>query len=176
MDDCHLFKVSPPRQDMTFRPTKFWRTQDWSSSTTRAREGYIEDRVLFAGDFDEVSIHLFPRVRTVRVRGRDAEASALAVLGLACRPGARAHIFAPHARAAEVEGFRPTVFRFARTGFACVRNCEYVSREPQRAISCETFAMPEALARWNIAAIFVDDLDPVIAKLSVAGVYFDEQT
>lgn len=176
MDDCHLFKVSPPRQDMTFRPTKFWRTQDWSSSTTRARDGYIEDEVLFAGDFDEVSIHLFPRVRIVRVRVRDAEASALAVLGPARRSGARAHIFAPRARAAEVEGFRPTVYRFARTGFSCVRNGEYVSRQPQQAISCETFAMPEALARWNIDATLVDDLDEVIGTLSVAGVHFDEQT
>lgn len=176
MNERHLYKVSPPRPDMTFRPARFWRTQDWSSSTTRPREGYIEDHVLFAGDFDEVSIHLFPRVRTVRVRGRDAEPSTLAALGLGCRPGARAHIFAPSERAAEVQAFRPTVFRFARTGFVCVRNGEYVSRRPQVAISCETFAMAEALAHWNIDASFVDDLDAVIAALAGAGMYFDEQT
>lgn len=176
MGDRHLYKISSPREDMTFRPAKFWRTHDWSSSTTRAREGYIEDQVLFAGDFDEVSIHLFPRVRTVRVRGRDAEPSALAALGLAYRPGARAHIFAPLARAAEVTAFHPTVFRFARTGFVCVRNGEYVSRQPQQAISCKTFTMPDALVCWNIEAVFVDNLDTVIATLSGAGVYFDEQT
>ena len=67
----HLFKVASPREDGMFYPSTFWRMRDWESSTTCRREGYIEDEVLFAGDFDEVNIHLFPRVRTVRVRSAE---------------------------------------------------------------------------------------------------------
>jgi hypothetical protein len=56
-----LYKVSAPRTEMLFHPSSFWHTPDRESSTTRAREGYVRDEVLFAGDFDEVNIHLFPR-------------------------------------------------------------------------------------------------------------------
>jgi hypothetical protein len=62
-----LYKVSPPREDMVFRPSRFWRTADWQSSSTRPHNGYIMEDLLYAGDFDEVNIHLFPRVRTCRV-------------------------------------------------------------------------------------------------------------
>ena len=69
----HLYKVSAPQADNMFYPGAFWHTPDWESSTTRFREGYIRDEVLYAGDFDEVNIHLFPRVRTVRVRSVDCD-------------------------------------------------------------------------------------------------------
>ncbi len=63
----YLYKVSQPRSDLVFHPSTFWHTLDWESSTTRYRDDYIEDKVLYVGDFDEVNIHLFPRKRTVRV-------------------------------------------------------------------------------------------------------------
>jgi hypothetical protein len=172
----YLYKVTPPRPDMLFQPSTFWRTKNWESSTTRAKEGYIEDSVLFAGDFDEVSIHLFPRVRTVRVRARDVGAVRLGSLGMECRPGAATHIFAPSARKADIESFCPTVFTFARDGFTHVRNGEYVSRRPQRALSFETIPMAEALNRWNVDACYVEDLDSIIQALSGAGIYFEQQT
>lgn len=68
----YLYKISQPRDDLMFYPSIFWHTPDWESSTTHAKEGYIRDTILYAGDFDEVNIHLFPRVRTIRVRARDA--------------------------------------------------------------------------------------------------------
>jgi hypothetical protein len=37
--------------------------------------------VLYAGEFEEVSIHLFPRVRTLRVRALNADWQALSRLG-----------------------------------------------------------------------------------------------
>jgi hypothetical protein len=37
-----LYKVSPPRASMVFEPSTFWRSEDWESSTTRRREGYVE--------------------------------------------------------------------------------------------------------------------------------------
>lgn len=172
----HLYKVSAPRADLIFRPSKFWHTEDWESSSSRPREGYVEDTVLFAGDFDEVSIHLFPRVRTVRVRAADAEATLLERLGLDCRSMVTAHILAPRSRKAEVEAFHPTVFKFEPHGFTRVRRGEYVSWQPQTAISSETIPMHEALVRWNVEACYVDDLDDVVRTLSSAGTYFDEQT
>src|SRR5437870_1826942 len=107
-----LFKVAPPRPDMLFFPSTFWRSADWESSTTRPREGYFEECVLYAGDFDEVTIHLFPRVRTVRVRPVDADWVVLGGLGLVCSPGKAAWVFVGTSRREEVEAFRPTVFRF----------------------------------------------------------------
>ena len=174
--DLHLYKVSAPRIDMTFHPSKFWHTEDWESSSSRPREGYIEDTVLFAGDFDEVNIHLFPRVRTVRVRAVDLEATHLQALGMYCRSGVTAHIFVQQLRKREVESFHPTIFKFQPHGFTRVRRGEYVSWQPQNAISSETIPMHEALVRWKIEACYVDDLDAVVRTLLNARIYFDEQT
>jgi len=158
-----------------FYPSTFWHTSDWKSSTTRYREGYIEDEVLYAGDFDEVSIHLFPRVRTVRVRSVDADVSKLYDLGFRCTPGKAAYIFIHHSRREEVESFYPTIFKFRMDGFVRVQQGEYVSREPQQAISAETISIKEATKRWNIEACYVDDLDVLIERLNQEGIYFDEQ-
>src|SRR5471030_1588124 len=172
----HVYKVSHPRPDMIFRPSKFWRTKDWESSSSRPREGYIEETVLFAGDFDEVNIHLFPRVRTLRVRASDADAAHLGRLGMNCSSGMTAHIFAPRSRKREVESFRPTIFKFESHGFTRVRKGEFVSWHPKIAISSETIPMNKALKRWNIEACYVEELDNVVQTLSSAGIYFDEQT
>jgi hypothetical protein len=161
---------------MVFYPSKFWHTADWESSSSRPRDGYIEDTVLYAGDFDEVNIHLHPRVRTVRVCAVDAGVTRLQSLGMTGRDGVTAHIFVPRSRMDEVESFRPTVFAFEPQGFTNVRRGEYVSWQPQTAISVETIPMQIARARWNLEVCYVDDLDPVIRTLSNAGIYFDEQT
>ena len=161
---------------MVFYPSRFWHTRDWESSTTRPRDGYVVDDVLYAGDFDEVSIHLFPRVRTVRVRSVDAGSARLEALGLQCSPGSSAHIFVNKTYRTVVESFRPTLFTFDSSGFTHARRGEYVSRKPQRAMTVETLSMAEAMVRWNIEACYVDDLDPVIERLRGAGIYFDEQT
>lgn len=173
---AHLYKVSAPRADKMFYPSTFWHTLDWESSTTRYREGYIKDEVLYAGDFEEVNIHLFPRVRTVRVRFVDADSSKLCDLGLWCTPGKAAYIFIHHSRREEVESFHPTVFKFREDGFVRVRKGEYISREPQQAVSAETISIAEAINRWNVEACYVDDLDGVIERLNQEGVYFDVQT
>ena len=101
----YLYKVSAPRTDKIFYPSPFWHTPDWESSTTCYREGYIKDDVLFAGDFDEVNIHLFPRVRTVRVRSVDADISALYDLGVRCTPEKSAYVFVHHSWRKDVEAF-----------------------------------------------------------------------
>lgn len=172
----HLYKVAAPRSDMTFSPRSFWHTEDWESSTDRPRKGYLEDAVLFAGDFAEVSIHLFPRVRTVRVSTGDADCAFLSKLGLRCSPGRVAYIFVAHTHRCTVEAFHPTIFQFDARGFVRVRRGEYVSWAPQKAIAVETISMGEALSRWNVEACYVEDLDDLIATLSAATIYFEEQT
>ena len=171
-----LYKVSAPRSDMVFYPSTFWHTLDWESSTTRYREGYIEDEVLFAGDFDEVNIHLFPRVRTVRVRSKDADASVLRSYGIECYPGKTAYLFLEKSYEEEVDSFHPTIFKFNSHGFQHVRKGEYVSWRPQRAISYETIKIIDAVKRWDVQACYVDDLNTLIGWLVGEDIYFDEQT
>jgi hypothetical protein len=172
----YLYKVSAPRTDHLFHPSPFWHTPEWESSTTSYREGYIKDDVLFAGDFDEVNIHLFPRVRTVRVRSVDADISALHDLGVRCTPEKSAYVFVHHSCRKDVEAFHPTIFTFRADGFVRVRKGEYVSWQPQQAISAETISMAEALNRWNVDVCYLDDLDTLIERLNQVGIYFDEQT
>lgn len=160
-----LYKVSPPREDMLFRPSTFWHSSDWKSSTTRERVGYVREELLYAGDFEEVNIHLFPRVRTVRVRSTDADAAVLSSLGIRCMPGKSAWIFVSQLSREDVESFSPTIFTFQTDGFVRVRNGEYVSRQPQRALSSETIGMPEAFDRWNVEACYADDLDALVSRL-----------
>lgn len=169
-----LYKVSPPAESMTFRPSRFWHTEDWESSTTRPRDGYIEDKVLYAGDFDEINIHLLPRVRAVRVRSDDTDEYVRNVLGL--DNGKTAFLFVNADSKNMVENFMPTVYTFRNDGFERVRKGEYVSRKAQTAISSKTILMSEAIERWNIEVCYVEDLDVPINTLRRAGVYFDEQT
>ena len=171
-----LYKVSPPREDMVFHPRSFWHSADWESSTDRPRAGYIEEHLLYASDLEEISIHLFPRVRTVRVRQRDADSVELARLGIRCRDGMSAYIFIEESQRSAVQSFSPTVYRFHSGGFTRVRRGEYVSRTAQKAVSFETLTIEEAIARWHIEACYVSNLDTLIGKLSSADLYFEEQT
>ncbi len=159
-----------------FYPGAFWHTPDWESSTTRFREGYIRDEILYASDFDEVNIHLFPRVRTVRVRSVDCDEFMLRDLGFKCTPGKTAHIFIHRSCKQAVESFHPTIYKFKMNGFVHIHKGEYVSWDPQSAISSETIPIDEAVIRWNVQTCYVDDVDNLIARLKQAGIYFDEQT
>jgi hypothetical protein len=175
MEKC-LYKVSPPRSDLMFQPSTFWRSATWDSSTDRYREGYFEEKVLYAGDFDEVNIHIFPRVRTVRVRARDADHETLHRCGQSCEPGKKAYIFCAHSRRIEVESFSPTVFTFNPVGFTNVRNGEYISRQPQMAMASQTYSMAAAIQNWNVQACYIENLDAIITKLTQEKIYFEEQT
>jgi hypothetical protein len=68
------------------------------------------------------------------------------------------------------------VFSFAPDGFTKARNGEYVSRAPQRAVSFETFAIAEAIRKWNVQACYTTDLGALITKMKQQGNYQDEQT
>ena len=104
-----LYKVAAPRDTMVFEPSRFWRTEDWSKSSTRSKPGYIEDCVLYAAEFDEVNIHLLPPIRRLRV-WRVAEVErALETLGHKPSLDARAILFANKDERGAIENFSPTI-------------------------------------------------------------------
>ena len=67
-------------------------------------------------------------------------------------------------------------YKFNMNGFVHIRKGEYVSWDPQSAISSETIPIDEAVMRWNVRTCYVDDVDNLIARLKQVGIYFDEQT
>lgn len=171
-----LYKVSAPRDDLWFEPRQFWRTADWKSSSDRPKEGYIQDRVLYAGDFDEVNIHLLPKVRRIRIWPQDRAWQVLQSLGIAAPPEVRAIIVAFERDRETILNFSPTINTFHRTDFEPVPSNEYISRVPRQAIAQETIPIQEAIARWKISVTFVDDLDSLMQQLQHHGVEFSEQT
>jgi hypothetical protein len=62
-----IYKVSPPRENLVFEPSVFYRTAEFRSSSTRSKPGYIQDTLLYAGDERDISLHLFPNIYRVRV-------------------------------------------------------------------------------------------------------------
>lgn len=171
-----LFKVSAPKEDWIFEPRPFWRTADFKSSTTRPREGYIPDNLVYVGGFDEINIHLFPRVRRVRVWLTEATRPVAAATGLSFGSEHRAVILIAEPDRASVEHFTPTIYSFLEDGFEPVPSNEFICRKPVRAVAQETITLAEAIQRWQIVVQYVDDLDELIARLRAQDLAFNEQT
>jgi hypothetical protein len=172
-----LYKVSEPGHGDRFEPRRFWRTDDWAFSDDHPHEGLIEDQVLFAAEFDEVNLHLLPRVRRVRVRLDDPDRSRrVRACGFDWQPGARAVVFVADADRAAVESFAPTVFVFDRSGFERTPTDEFISRQPQTAMSSETIPIAEALARWRLEVIYVDDTVALELQFQRQGIDHQIQT
>lgn len=178
-----LYKVSVPREDPTFEPTRFWRTEDWSSSTEHPREGhldgrsYIEDQVLFAAEFDEVNIHLLPKVWRLRVWLDDETRSErLRALGFTWRADANAVIFTAEVNRDAIEAFVPTVFTFSASGFQRTPSNEFISREPRTAVTQESLPFLEAMTRWRFELAYVSDTGALEQSLRHAGIDHHIQT
>lgn len=172
-----LYKVSEPRDDWSFEPRRFWRAEDWSFSADHPGNGLVEDRVLFAAEFDDINIHLLPRVWRLRVWLDDDERRAgLGRLGYSWAASARAVIFALEADRHAVESFKPTVFAFERSGFVRTPTNEYVSRAPRAAVSAETMSFEEARGRWQFDVVYVVESDALVKTLRSAGVDHQIQT
>ena len=170
-----LYKVSKPNHEMLFFPKKFWRSDDWRSSSTKPKAGYIPEEVLYAGDFDEVGIHLLPGVMRIRIGLSDEQILKLSSTTLQCDFSKKAAIYTEKGNQAIVEAFRPTVFTFSKQGFECVPSGEFVARKPQKAISCKTYTISEALEHWNIGLVFVDDLDVVLREIQAWNISYTQQ-
>lgn len=172
-----LYKVSEPREDWTFEPRRFWRREDWSFSDDQERVGLIEDCVLYAAQFDEINIHLLPKVWRLRVWLDDEDRSArLKRLGFAWRPGSRAIIFALEADRESIESFSPTVYAFERSGFEKTPTDEFISREPRVAVSAETVPFDEARQHWQFDLLYVADSEALVQSFRSAGVDHQIQT
>ena len=171
-----LYKVSHPNQDMTFTPKKFWRTENWKSSSPRPKEGYVCDEVLYVGGFNEINIHLLPKVRRIRIWLTADHIDLLRSTSLHFDRAKEALIITEETNRISVESFSPTVFTFNEEGFEYIPSNEYIARSPKTAVHKETITMSEAIARWNIELVYVDDLDAVISELRSLNIPFSEQT
>ena len=174
--DDWLFKVARPRDTDWFYPSTFWRTADWESSTLRYRPGYQRDCVLYAGDREEIGIHLLPRDRTIRVRAVDLGAASRVALGLESEAGITNWLWVHDRARARIDGFRPSIFCFERDGFQRVRRGEYVAREPRRAVYATTLELDDALDRAGARLVWTEDLEAVSEWLTGQSIYFDVQT
>jgi hypothetical protein len=166
-----LYKVSEPRENWAFEPRPFWRAEDWSFSDDQDRDGLTRDSVLYAGEFDEINIHLLPKVWRLRVWLDDEERCArLKDLGFSWSEGSRAVIFALEADRDSIESFRPTIFTFEKSGFEQIPTGEFVSWEPRVAVSSETLSFHAARERWRFDLIYVPDAEALEQSLRSAGV------
>ncbi len=178
----HLYKVAAPREDLTFHPRPFWRTEDWSRSSDDEADlagidGCVADRVVYAGAFDDVNLHLLPNVWRLRVwLDDDVRAKRLRDLGYAWDDGARAVIFALAGDRGTIESFCPTVYTFDREGFELTPSDEFVSREPQNAVAVEMLTFTDAKARWAFALVYVPDGEALASSLRSAGIDHQIQT
>ena len=171
-----LYKVTAPRKSKVFNPTKFYRTSDFRSSSTRAKPGYIPDCLLYAGDFEEISIHLFPRIHRIRVRNSEASRRKLLCLGIETDPDKKCYIFVNTEDKRRIMEFEANVHVFEDRHFAKTPSNEYISREPVEAIGSESYGMPEILRRWCILLIPVDSVPELSRIFSDAGVDYSYQT
>ena len=170
-----LYKVSQPRKNMRFEPSKFWHTTDWKRSSQNPKPGYVEDVVLYAAGFDEISIHLLPKVRRLRVWIKPETTAHLSDMGFQWGAECRALIFAAVDCREMVANFCPTIFTFEDDGFEPLPTNEFIAREAKTAASCETVTMREAIARWSIEIKYVDDLDGIRAEIQRRNMLYSEQ-
>ena len=171
-----LYKVTAPRKTKVFNPTKFYRTQDFWSSSPRPKPGYICDCLVYAGDFDEISIHLFPKIHRIRVRNSEISRNELSILGIETDPGKRCFIFVNRGDETQIKEFVANVYIFEYRHFTKTPSNEYISREPVEAIGSEVYAMPEILRLWGIQLITVDSVPDLSRILTDAGVVYSYQT
>jgi hypothetical protein len=171
-----LYKVSRARTDNLFEPSKFWRSPDWSVSMKVPHESYILDEVLYAGDFNDVNIHLLPNVPRLRIWLSDRAVTELKKLDIIVASHYTALIIAQISDWETIETFCPTINYFDEAGFELTPSQEYISRTPQTAIKVETISIFDAIVRWNIELYFVEDYDGLKLSLNSVGVRFSEQT
>ncbi len=172
-----LYKVTKPRDDWTFQPQRFWITEDWSFSSEYERTDLREESVLYVGSFEEVNIHLLPKVWRLRVwLDSDERCARLKNLGFSWAGGSQALIFALEADRNLIESFSPTIFTFDRAGFEQIPTNEFVSREPRTALSAETMPFADVLRRWQFDVIYVTDADALVKTLRSARIDHQIQT
>ena len=134
------------------------------------------DEILYVGGFNEINIHLLPKVRRIRIWLIAEHIDLLRSTSLNIDRDKEALIITEENNRISVESFSPTVFTFNEEGFEYVPSNEYITRSPKTAIHKETITMSEAIVRWNIDLVYVDDLDAIISEIRSLNIPFSEQT
>lgn len=171
-----LYKVTAPRKSKLFNPTRFYRTPDFRSSSTNPKPGYITDCLLYVGDFEEISIHLFPKIHRIRVRNAEASKLKLVSLGFETDPSKKFYIFAHRKDQRQIMEFEATVYAFEGSHFMKTPSNEYISRHPVEAISSESYTMSEILRRWCIQLILAASVPKLSDIFSDTGIIYSYQT
>lgn len=171
-----LYKVTAPRKSKLFNPTRFYRTPDFRSSSTNPKPGYITDCLLYVGDFEEISIHLFPKIHRIRVKNTKASRLKLASLGFETDPSKKCYIFAHRKDQGQIMEFEATVYAFEDNHFMKTPSNEYISRHPVEAISSESYTMSEILQRWCIQLILVASVPKLSDIFSDSSIIYSYQT
>jgi len=170
-----LYKVTAPRAAVLFQPSTFYRTADFKSSSRNPKPGYEKDRLLYVGDREEISIHLFPKIDRIRVRKSQKTRSKLRSLGFAVSPQKRCYIFIHREDEKKVMEFEPTLYIFEAGEFTKTPSNEYISREPVTAIGTESYTMSEILVKWSIQLIHVDSVPTLEKNLKSSEIRFSYQ-
>ena len=171
-----LYKVTEPRENLLFEPTTFYRTEDFSSSSPNRKPGYIEDRLLYVGNFDEISIHLLPKVYRIRVRNTDESRAGVSSLGFQPDPDKTCYIFIHRQDQQQIMAFQPTIYVFESRHFTKTPSNEYISRDPVTAIGTKSYTMPEILQKWSIQLIPVESIPELSEIFLASDILFSYQT
>ena len=139
-------------------------------------ENYILEEVLYAGDFNDVNLHLLPNVPRLRIWLSDRVVNDLKKLDIIVDSQYTALIVASISDWETISSFKPTINYFDEAGFELTPSQEYISRTPQTAIQVETISIFEAVDRWNIELYFVEDYDDLKLSLDSIGIKYSEQT
>ncbi|GDY13874.1 hypothetical protein LBMAG53_27520 [Planctomycetota bacterium] len=140
------------------------------------KPGYIYDELLYAGDFDEVNIHLLPNIKRIRLWNTDDVFQKLTSVSIYPDHQVKAVMITDETHRDLVYHFSPTVHYFNDDGFEYVPSNEWISREPRTPIKSEVITMNEAITRWNIEIHFVDNYELLKLELTKCGIQYCEQT
>lgn len=114
--DKYLYKVSPPRDSLIFNPSVFYRTNDYSSSSDKPKDGHLEDKLLYAGEFFDVAIHLLPPdVFRIQVPNQKGNFHDLEHLSYKPDQANESVIFIEESDFEKVINFQPTVYIFDKS-------------------------------------------------------------
>ncbi len=171
----YLYKATAPRKKLLFKPSKFYRTEDFLSSADKPKPGYTEDELLYAGEFHEMAIYLMPNIYRIQTINQKNNYAKLSTLGFKFDLNKEIVIFINDSDHKKTMEFSPTVYVFEKKYFTKVKSGEYVSKEPVEAIRCDTFSMLEALDKWKVELILVPNVHRLRDTLILAEVGFIAQ-
>jgi hypothetical protein len=160
---------------MQFHPKKFWRSADWTRSSTKPYDGWICEELLYAGEFGDVAVHLLPNIQRVMIPLTKKNLSKMLGWDIAHGETASSLIFTETCNQKKIEEFTPTVYTFNAADFSVVESGEYVSDHPQTAVDQNTYSMSEAIKLWQFEIIYVDKLSEILDKIGELQLEFSHQ-